>query len=150
MKIILLTIPYLLASSDSGLEQRAVELLEKTDIIASTPHALEALVDVYPWSADENTTGSQSLISLVQKQLQEEASRGWKLACIPRVSFVATAANGPSTEANTSQKHPFPAITVPQPVNPGPKPLFPEMFFSLYADQDVEVSLAEPFALPRN
>ncbi|KAK3065919.1 hypothetical protein LTS18_002241, partial [Coniosporium uncinatum] len=35
-------------------------------------------------------------------------------------------------------KHPFPAISIPSPVNPGPNPLFPETFYSLYADQDIE------------
>jgi nuclear cap-binding protein subunit 1 len=43
-----LTIPYTLSSSALGFEHHAANLLEKTDIIASTPHALEALVDPYP------------------------------------------------------------------------------------------------------
>ena len=48
VKIILLTIPYTMASSATGFHQQAVALLDKTDIIASTPHALEALVNPYP------------------------------------------------------------------------------------------------------
>lgn len=38
-----------------------------------------------------------------------------------------------------SQKHPFPTMTMPSPVNAGPKALFPELYFSLFADQDIEV-----------
>ena len=52
MKIILLTIPYVLASPATGLEEQVAQLLEKTDIIASTPHALEALVDPYSGVGD--------------------------------------------------------------------------------------------------
>ena len=53
VKIILLTIPYALASPATGLEQQALVLLDKTDIIASTPHALEALVDPYSAGGEE-------------------------------------------------------------------------------------------------
>jgi nuclear cap-binding protein subunit 1 len=35
-------------------------------------------------------------------------------------------------------KHPFPSIKIPLPVHPGPKPLYPETYFSIYADQDTE------------
>ena len=45
VKIILLTIPFLLAvNPDSVLQQTAAALLEKTDIVASTAHQLEPLV----------------------------------------------------------------------------------------------------------
>ena len=39
-------------------------------------------------------------------------------------------------------KHAFPSITIPAIVNPGSKPLFPELYFSLFADQDIEVRRA--------
>lgn len=52
VKIILLTLPYVLASPATGLDELALQLLEKTDIIASTPHALEALVDPYSGEGD--------------------------------------------------------------------------------------------------
>ena len=80
VKIILFTIPYLLASSeDVSLQQKASELLEKTDIVASAPHALEALVDPYPSrEGEEKPMAFGSLIGLLQRQLQAEAASGWK------------------------------------------------------------------------
>lgn len=158
VKIILFTIPYALASSATDLEQKASELLEKTDIVASTPHALEALVDPYPAgeNGEEKAMACKSIINVLQAQLQNEASAGWKLSCIPRlfkaadVTMAGTEQNGNGNgEAEgdgegeaadkASQKHPFPTMTMPSPVNPGPKALFPELYFSLFADQDIEV-----------
>ncbi|KAI9826821.1 MAG: hypothetical protein M1832_005759 [Thelocarpon impressellum] len=136
VKIILLTIPYVIASSATGFEQHALGLLEKTDIIASTPHTLEALVDPYSGGSDEKPREPASVISLLQKQLQSEAGRGWELSCIPRVWKMDY---GESEDPLASaKKHPLPSITVPDTVSQGPKPLFPEMFFSVYADQEVE------------
>ncbi|KAF2768705.1 hypothetical protein EJ03DRAFT_113828 [Teratosphaeria nubilosa] len=153
VKIILLTLPYLIASSDDEtLQAQASALLEKTDIVASTPHTLEQLVDLYPASdgQEEKPMQCASVLSLLQRQLQEEATNGWQLKCIPRVydpKHKPAAANGDvsvetngdgEAEAKVPAKHAFPSITVPSPVNPGSKPLFPELYFSLYADQDVE------------
>ncbi|QIW98596.1 hypothetical protein AMS68_004114 [Peltaster fructicola] len=137
VKIILLTIPYLVAfSTDSSMHQRAAELLEKTDIVASTPHPLEPLVDPYPSdNSDTRPMPCASLISLLQKQLQEESTTGWKLACIPRL----TANSQSNGDANGSEKtHSFPGLEIPASINAGPKLLFPEVFFSLFADQDIE------------
>lgn len=90
-----------------------------------------------------------SIISLLQAQLTEESNNGWPLACIPRVydsSFKPVAkqeddengeANG-NGETQPPTKHAFPSITVPTPVNPGPKPLLPELYFSVFADQEIE------------
>jgi nuclear cap-binding protein subunit 1 len=140
VKIILLTIPYLLVASSTNLEQRALELLDKTDVIASTPHALEAVVDPYPAAGDDKASDTQSVLALLQKQLQAEASRGWAFACIPRLHVKQETKVENGDEHSEVTKHPAPNITVPSPVNPGPKALFPEAFFSLYADQEVEVS----------
>lgn len=136
VKIILLTIPYVIVAAPAQ-EQNALDMLEKTEIVASAPHALEPLVDPYPSDTEDKPFGFQSLIGLLQKQLQKEAARGWKLACIPRV-YIKREKEGNVDEEKTATKHSFPAITVPSPVNPGPHPLFPETYFSLYADQDVE------------
>lgn len=149
VKIILLTIPYLLAATDdASLQQKAGEVLEKTDIVASTPHALEPLVDPYPNTIDQDgkPMPCTSVITLLQRQLQEEASSGWQLKCIPRVydpNHRASTANGEQSEeadgeAKEYTKHTFPTITVPSPVNPGTKALFPEIYFSVYADQEIE------------
>ncbi|KAL8710494.1 MAG: hypothetical protein Q9220_004926 [cf. Caloplaca sp. 1 TL-2023] len=136
VKVILLTIPYIMASSAPGLEAHASSLLEKTDIIASTPHALEALVDPYPGDGTDTSHEPQSVISLLQKQLQAEASSSWKLACIPRPWQTPSPEEG--VELPTPTRHPLPFITVPSPVSPGMRPQLPEIYFSVYADQDVE------------
>lgn len=147
VKIILLTIPYLLASGEHvSLQQRAAEILEKTEIVASAPHSLEALADPYPSrEGEEKPMAFGSLIGMLQRQLQAEAASGWKLSCIPRVYESRSKPSGETDgEANGNAEpavvpqHTFPTINVPSPVNPGSKPLFPEIFFSLYADQEVE------------
>ncbi|THV63621.1 hypothetical protein D6D28_10522 [Aureobasidium pullulans] len=141
VKIILFTIPYVLAAPGTGLEEKAAELLEKTDIVASTPHALEALVDPYPTAeGEQKPMACPSILSALQTQLQGEAASGWKLECIPRLTRVTSPApiEGENGEQAAPGKHSFPQLSVPSPVNPGPHSLFPEVCFSLFADQDVE------------
>lgn len=148
VKIILLTIPYLIAlGNDSSLESRASELLEKTEIVASTAHALEPLVDPYaPNNEEEKPMASVSVIGLLQRQLQDDASNGWKVACVPRIydpSALHKSTNGTDeangdSEPGSPARHPFPTIEIPSPVNPGSKMLFPDTYFSLYADQEIE------------
>ncbi len=148
VKIILLTIPYLMASSnDTSLQQKAVELLEKTDVIASTPHQLESLVDPYPSYGDETEKpmSCASVISLLQRQLQDEAAVGWPLACIPRpydpsyrVPDLNGDANGGANGDSTIATVSFPSVIVPSTIYQGAKTLFPELYFSVYADQEIE------------
>ena len=123
-----------MASSATGLEEQALALLEKTDIIASTPHALEALVDPYPGNEEVNTHEPQSVIALLQRQLQTEAGQAWKLACVPRPWKVVTRPQ-PLEEG---RKHSVPDIIIPSPVSSGAQPRLPEIYFSVYADQDLE------------
>lgn len=137
MKIILLTIPYIMASSAIGFEEHANALLEKTDIIASTPHALEALVDPYPGTGEDTSHEPQSIIRLLQKQLQGEAGQGWELACIPRAWKIQVNEDA-AEESVASSKYALPPIDVPSPVSPGHQPRLPEVYFSVYADQDIE------------
>ena len=125
-----------MASSASGFEAHANSLLEKTDIIASTPHALEALVDPYPGSGDDAGHDTQSVIRLLQKQLQGEAAQSWQLACLPRPWNTLLVTDQAEVVAPT--RHPLPPITVPSPVSTGVRPLLPEVYFSVYADQDME------------
>lgn len=132
VKIILLTISYAMASSATGLEERAMALLEKTDIVASTPHTLEVLVDPYPGDDETNIHEPKSVIGLLQSQLQAEASQQWLLKCIPRPW------KSPDSEENlvAGQLHTLPGIAVPSPVAPGVRPRLPEIYLSVYADQD--------------
>ncbi|KAF2158081.1 hypothetical protein K461DRAFT_310046 [Myriangium duriaei CBS 260.36] len=162
VKVILLTIPYLMASSTDGLHGKVDELLQKTDVVASTPHVMENLVDPYPNDDPaQKPMACASLLSLLQKQLQNEAAEGWTLACFPKVldldiNVSKEPANGDHTgEQNGDEnqaeengdaamtdaavnKHAFPSITIPDAVNPGRKALFPEIYYSVFADQEVE------------
>ncbi|PYH98913.1 putative snRNA cap binding complex subunit [Aspergillus ellipticus CBS 707.79] len=146
VKIILFTIPYVMASPATGFESQATALLEKTDIIASTPHALVDLVNPFGLG---NTTpiATQSFISLVQIQLQSESNRDWELACLPRPWKGAREAleaqetqeeGGEPRSIEDGPKHPFPQITVPSPVRNGSRAIFPEVYLSVYSNQDIE------------
>lgn len=136
MKIILFTIPYVMASPASGFEAQASGLLEKTEIITSTPHALVDLVN--PFGSESGKPASvPSVISLLQTQLQGEAGRGWPLSCMPRPWTPAPEEEEPKP-FETGTKHAFPQITIPKPVGSGAKAIFPELYLSVYAEQDIE------------
>lgn len=126
-----------MASSATDCHQKAIDLLEKTDIIASTPHTLEGLVDPYPGSSETEASQLTSVITLLQKQLQTEASNGWELSCIPRV-WKLKVEGDQEIQLTDPVKHTLPPIAIPETVIPGSKALFPEIYFSVYANQDVE------------
>ncbi|OQO04634.1 hypothetical protein B0A48_09556 [Cryoendolithus antarcticus] len=148
VKIILLTIPYLIAANDSNaIKEQVAELLEKTEIVATAPHSLDVLVNPYPAIGGDDESRPMAfggVISLIQRQLQEETNKGWPLSCIPRAFDPVkreAEANGDTNgneEHASSQKHAFPVVEVPSPVYANSGEVFPEAFFSLYADQDVE------------
>ena len=127
-----------MASSATGCEEPALALLDKTDIIASTPHALEALVNPYPGNDEGDAQEPQSMINLLQKQMQGQAAEAWKLACIPRPWNVTKEEEDTMDASVANKKHALPEILVPSPVAPGPRPMLPEIYFSVYADQDIE------------
>jgi nuclear cap-binding protein subunit 1 len=137
VKVILFTIPYTMASSATGFESQAFALLDKTDIIASTPHTLESLVDPFVSNNSGESTGSQSALALLQKHMQDEAKQSWELSCLPR-PWKVTRADGEEDPLPQAQKHPFPVVKVPEKVETGPRPIFPEMYSSVYTEQDIE------------
>ncbi|KAL7925434.1 MIF4G like domain-containing protein [Trichoderma austrokoningii] len=141
VKIILLTIPYIMAAAPPGqFQQKAAELMDKTDIIASEPHALQALVDPYhpDIKHEGSSSASLSLCMLLQKQLQAEAAKNWELACIPRPWNMPLEEIESQDKLANAPKHELPKISIPATVITGPRPLFPEVYFSVYFDQDVE------------
>lgn len=71
VKVILLTIPYVLASSATGLDEQVLALLDKTDIITSTPHPLEPLVNPYP--VEEKAQECQNVCHLAHPSMGEVA-----------------------------------------------------------------------------
>lgn len=138
VKIILFTIPYVMSSPATGLEHQASALLEKTDIIASTPHALVDLVNTFSSEENKDAAGP-SVISLLQRQLQNEANRGWELKCLPRPwRDVQERQSDEENPFVVVSKVPFPQIHVPNPVLHGARPLFPEVYLSVYDNQDVD------------
>ncbi|KAI1924568.1 Nuclear cap-binding protein subunit 1 [Ophidiomyces ophidiicola] len=137
VKIILYTIPYVMASSASGFESHASVLLEKTEIIASIPHILETLVDPFP-SEENQEVERLSSLALVQKQLQGEAQNSWELACMPRPWRTPPKEVAEDAPATVETKHAFPALTVPSPVRNGPRAIFPEIYLSVYTGQNIE------------
>jgi nuclear cap-binding protein subunit 1 len=136
-----------MASSANGFEAQAGALLEKTDIIASTPHTLEALVNPYPSDESLDAT-TDSALALLQKHMQEEAKGGWELACLPR-PWKASRSGDEEDPLLAAQKHPFPELTVPEKVQVGPRAIYPEIYFSVYTEQDIETVPApsDPAAL---
>ncbi|KAF7714113.1 Uncharacterized protein PECH_000339 [Penicillium ucsense] len=138
VKIILLTIPYIMSSPATGFETLASSLLEKTEIIASTPHNLVDLVKTFGEKEDETTSGA-SFISVLQNQLQGEASNQWELKCLSRPWRDARQSDSEDQQPfEVVTKIAFPEIKVPSPVPFGPRALFPEVFLSVYANQEVD------------
>ncbi|KAI0167143.1 MIF4G like-domain-containing protein [Hypoxylon sp. FL1284] len=139
VKIILLTIPYIMTAAPAKWQQKAAELMDKTDVIASEPHALQALIDPYHVEEGaESPAANMSLIGLLQKQLQTEALNNWELTCLPRPWQMPPEEIEQQEKLDGAQKHSLPSIGIPETVVAGPRPLFPEIFFSVYVNQDIE------------
>ena len=127
-----------MSSSATGYEEHANALLDKTEVIAATPHAMESLVDPYPTLTTPDTTSSESALAQLQKHMQEEAKNGWRLACLPRPWKQPKGSEEEEDPLKTAQKHAFPSVTVPEKVALGPTSIYPETYFSVYTDQDIE------------
>src|SRR5947209_3714173 len=109
-----------MASSANGFENEAAQLLDKTDIIASTPHTLENLVDPFYTGAGDEPSVTQSALSLFQKHLQEEAKQAWELSCLPR-PWKSVAGADEEDPLASAQRHPLPTISVPEILQIGPR-----------------------------
>ena len=120
------------------------DLLDKTEIVAgeAANHPLAGLVDPFPINGEDKPFGFQSVVELLQQQLREESSKDWALKCIPRpyVPFKAPKTDGETGAATETNKHALPALTIPMPVDIFKKPLAPETFFTMFAEQDIAVS----------
>ncbi|KIX10491.1 uncharacterized protein Z518_01574 [Rhinocladiella mackenziei CBS 650.93] len=148
VKVILMTIPYAMSSSATAFESQASALLEKTDIIASTAHPLETLVDPFPSSDVGAPTSTESALALLQKHMQEEAKNSWELSCLPR-PWKGNRSSEEEDALASAQKHSFPQVTVPEVVQIGPRSIFPEIYFSVYGEQEIETvpPASDPAAL---
>jgi nuclear cap-binding protein subunit 1 len=129
-------------SGGDRFHEQAAKLLESTGIVASNVLPMEGLIHSYVRDSEETPISYLSVIGLLQTQLTTEAEAGWTFACIPRFAPNALRMSLSEEETETlpaaPPAHAFPTFAIPSPVNPGPKPLFPEAYFSLFADQDVE------------
>jgi len=101
---------------------------------------IEGLIHSYVGDEDAKPMGYHSVIGLLQAQLSTEAENGFELACLPRFEADALSRAKENTEDESMpaapQTHAFPTFSIPSPVNPGLKPIFPEAYFSLFADQE--------------
>ncbi|ORY71614.1 MIF4G like-domain-containing protein [Pseudomassariella vexata] len=140
VKIILLTIPYIMAAAPGPeAQQKAADLMDKTEVIASEPHALQVLIDPFHTpDGEDSPTANSSLIGLLQKQLQNEATNGWELSCLPRPWKMPLEEVELQEKMDNAQKHALPVIAIPETVVAGPRPLFPEIYFSVYVNQEIE------------
>lgn len=137
VKIILFTIAYTMASSATECEMQAASLLDQTSIIASgPPHVLENLVDPYPSFEQGAPPSHESVLSLLQKHMEQEKKNNWDLPCLPR-PWKGSQPAGEDDLLASAQKHPFPTLALPSTLHIGPTQIFPEVYFSVYADQDI-------------
>jgi nuclear cap-binding protein subunit 1 len=136
-----LTIPYALVAGGERFHEQAQQLLKNTGIVASNMVPIESLIHSYVGDFESKPVEYHSVIGLLQAQLSAEAESGFELRCLPRVDPEALRrANAKEEDAlpTAPQTHAFPTFTIPSPVNPGPRPVFPEAYFSLFADQEVD------------
>ena len=126
-----------MASSATDCASSASSLLEQTSIIASgPPHLLENLVDPYPSLEVGAPPSHESVLSLLQRHMDQENSNSWELSCLPR-PWKGVAATSEGDLLASAQKHPFPTIELPETLPIGSRQLFPEVYFSVYAEQDI-------------
>lgn len=130
-----------MASSATDCESLAASLLDKTGVIASEdqdPELLKylSLVDPFP-SSDATAVSHESALVLLQKHMLEESKRNWLLPCLPRPWKISQPA-GEEDALASAQKHPLPTLELPTPLQIGPRQIFPEIYFSVYADQDID------------
>ncbi|KAF2490515.1 nuclear cap-binding complex, subunit NCBP1/CBP80 [Lophium mytilinum] len=139
VKIILLTLPYAMGYAENSIVPQALEILKKTEIVASMKLPIEDLLESYTGSTDEKPVHYLSLIRLLQGQMRNEEARGWAFAILPPFpKYISQQVDGQDAMVTAPALHPFPSLDIASPVNAGPNPLFPEAYFSLYADQEVE------------
>lgn len=142
VKIILLTIPYLVVHGPKTFHPLAAELLNQTAVVASAPPApIQELSDPYPGLVDGRPFEFQPILALLQTQITKEAENGWEITIIPRPYAMqkrkmAESEDTKDIKGNTT--YPLPVIEVPEKLNPGNDFYPPASFFSVYAGDEVE------------
>lgn len=132
-----MTIPYALVAGGSPYHEKAQELLVNTGIVAGNMLPVESLIHPYDAESEDKVIGYHSVIGLLQQQLTAESQNGWEISCIPKFDVEAVRRKNPEdTLPAAPPTQVLPTFFIPSPVNPGPKPLFPEAYFSLFANQE--------------
>jgi nuclear cap-binding protein subunit 1 len=135
-----LTIPYAIVAGGERFHEQAQQLLKNTGIVASNMVPIESLIHSYVGTEEEKPMGYHSVIGLLQAQLSNEAESGFELSCLPRFEADALSRTVERAEdealPTAAPMHTFPTFIIPSPVNPGSRPVFPEAYFSLFADQE--------------
>lgn len=143
-KIIMLTLPYILASGTDAAHEGINSLLDRTSIIASAPADEAISVNPYLHTQGKEALQLPLLLQLIPGQMQREKAEGYPLAIIPRVykqkffSEDDKPDDGEDEPGADAATHSFPDLKVPEKLNAGARSLYPEIFFSLFADQEVE------------
>lgn len=141
VKIILLTIPYALVAGGEQFHEQAQQLLKNTGIVASNMVPIEGLIHSYVGDFESKPVEYHSVIGLLQSQLSAEAEAGFELKCIPRFDPDAmrrTFLDDDDDILPVPKTHSCPTFSIPAPVNPGPRPIFPEAYFSLFTNQHIQ------------
>lgn len=128
VKIILLTLAYTMKSCGATKHDQAISLLEKTDIIAAAPHNLNSLVSPTVTRDGENGPQCRSVIAMLQQQLQQESANSWPLKCLPTLG----------RPSDLGELHTLPVVEVPVAPVATIIPKLPELYFSVYAEQEIE------------
>ena len=140
VKIILLTIPYAVVAGGSRFHDQAQQLLKNTGIVAGNALPIESVIHSYVGDDEIKPMAYHSVIGLLQAQLSAEAESNFPLICIPHFDPDALRKSVKEEDTETLPAAPptyaFPTFNVPALINPGPRPIFPEAYFSLFADQE--------------
>lgn len=135
VKIIMLTLPYIIASGAMNVRAKVEALLEKTGLVASAELDAEKTVNPYVDTVSGQATQLPKLITVLQTQLQNESARDWPLKFLPKLY---KAAQVDETGQDTAHKHSFPALDVPAVVTAGPRLVTLELYQSLYVHRGTE------------
>ena len=140
-KIILLTIPFIIAAPATNREQvikKASEILNKTEVIAAAPPSADDAISPFVSIEGEEAPQVQSALKLLQLQLRNEEQKQWDLRFLPSFFRDPSSENLIDGMDEGRRKYAFPAVEIPATISPGSQPIFPEVYFSLYADQELE------------
>ncbi|KAF8472506.1 MIF4G like-domain-containing protein [Kalaharituber pfeilii] len=131
--IIMITLPYIIASSADNESQRemAAKILGRTAALSQISDSLQYLLR--PFSGEGDVSIGEPAIKLLQQQLENEAAREWPLSALPRPWEAF------KSELDAARKYTFPDLAIPaQFENVDESSLVPEVFFSVFTHQSTE------------